>query len=79
MDRKSKTLSRFRNGVLLTGKDGWIYGVAEQKLFRVHPKTNRVEFLLNGAEDIAQDHFGNLYYKAKGYLWLMNLSHLQSV
>ncbi|MDE3840245.1 hypothetical protein C0966_12945 [Bacillus methanolicus] len=66
-----KTSGHIRNGVLLTGKDGWIYGVAEQKLFRVNPKTNRLEFLRNGVEDIAQDNFGNLYYKVKGYLWML--------
>ncbi|EIJ80386.1 hypothetical protein PB1_08502 [Bacillus methanolicus PB1] len=66
-----KTSGHIRNGVLLTGKDGWIYGVAEQKLFRVNPKTNRLEFLLNGAEDIAQDNFGNIYYKVKGNLWML--------
>jgi outer membrane protein assembly factor BamB len=66
-----KTSGHIRNGVLLTGKDGWIYGVVEQKLFRINPSTNQLELLQNGAEDIAQDNFGNLYYKVKGYLYML--------
>jgi WD40 repeat protein len=66
-----KTSGHIRNGVLLTGKDGWIYGVVEQKLFRINPSTNQLELLLNGAEDIAEDNFGNLYYKVKGYLFML--------
>ncbi|WP_027409250.1 WD40 repeat domain-containing protein [Anoxybacteroides tepidamans] len=65
------TSGYIRNGTLLAGKDGWIYGVVERKLFRINPNTDKLEFLVDGAEDIAQDNVGNLYYKIKENLWML--------
>ncbi|MBP2242359.1 WD40 repeat protein [Cytobacillus eiseniae] len=61
---------RFRNAKIIEGIDGNIYGTVEGRLFKADPKTLDVEILVKeGANDIAQDSEGNLYYRNEADLW----------
>lgn len=61
---------RFRNAKILEGIDGNIYGTVEGKLFVVDPKTLEVEILKEeGANEIAQDANGDLYFRHEATLW----------
>lgn len=54
-----------RGGVALQlGKDGNIYGTAQGKLFRVDPESKEVTILRDrDSHRLAQDKYGNLYFK----------------
>lgn len=53
----------YRDAVLLTGKDGNIYGTIAGKLFRINASTKEVTILLSdGAYRLTQDSAGSLYY-----------------
>jgi hypothetical protein len=65
------TSGRFKNGNLLNGQDGNIYGSIEKYLFRVNPKTMKVEMLQNsGVDDIATDPRGDIYFSDNTDLWV---------
>jgi hypothetical protein len=65
------TSGRFKNGNLLNGQDGNIYGSIEKHLFRVNPKTMKVEMLRNsGVDDIAVDPRGDIYFSDNIDLWV---------
>ncbi|WML46838.1 hypothetical protein RCG23_14455 [Neobacillus sp. PS3-34] len=64
------TSGRFRNGSLAVGKDGYIYGAVEKKLFRVQSKTMKLEFLTKvPAEDLAIGEDGRIYFSEHANLW----------
>ncbi|MDP4164019.1 MAG: hypothetical protein Q8898_13025, partial [Bacillota bacterium] len=64
------TSGRFRNGALASGKDGYIYGAVEKRLFRVNAKTMKLEFLTNvPAEDMTMDPSGRIYFSEHENLW----------
>lgn len=61
---------RFRNAKIIEGIDGNIYGTVEGRLFKANPKTLDIEILVKeGANEIAQDAKGNLYYRNQADLW----------
>ncbi len=61
---------RFRNAKIIEGIDGNIYGTVEGRLFKADPKTLDIEILVKeGANEIAQDAEGNLYYRNQADLW----------
>jgi streptogramin lyase len=64
------TSGRFKNGALVIGKDGMVYGTVEQKLFLVNPKTmNKTIYTGITASDITLDDSGNIYFKDGAELW----------
>lgn len=66
---------RFRNAKILAGKDGNIYGTVEGKLFKANPETLEIEILKeHGANDIAQDANGDLYFRHEATLWKYQIS-----
>ncbi|WP_156324648.1 hypothetical protein [Bacillus sp. FJAT-27245] len=63
---------RFSNANLLTGKDGFVYGTMEGRLFRINPVDMSVTILLeSGAYEIVQDGMGNLYYRNLENLYMI--------
>lgn len=61
---------RFRNAKILEGIDGNIYGTVEGKLFVADPNTLEIEILKEeGANEIAQDANGDLYFRHEATLW----------
>ena len=66
---------RFRNAKIIEGIDGNIYGTVEGKLFKADPKTLEVEILKDeGANELAQDAQGNLYFRNQADLWKYTLT-----
>ena len=69
---------RFKNAKIIEGIDRNIYGTVEGKLFKANPGTLEIEILLEeGAQEIAQDDQGNLYYRDQADLWKYELPKLQ--
>lgn len=61
---------RFRNAKILMGIDGNIYGTVEGKLFQADPNTLEITILKEeGANDIAQDANGDLYFRHEATLF----------
>lgn len=66
---------RFRNASILVGIDGNIYGTVEGKLFKADPQTLDFDILLEeGANEIAQDKEGMLYFRNQAELWKYDLT-----
>lgn len=62
---------RYGNANLLVGKDGYIYGTLEGRFFKMDPKTMNYALILeSGAKEIAQDSFGNIYYRHLSNLYM---------
>ena len=60
----------WRGAFLETAPDGTIYGTLRGKLFRLDPKTKQMTVLLDrGAEQVAIDDAGRVYYKDGVDLW----------
>jgi hypothetical protein len=54
----------WKDASLEVGKDGYVYGTAGGKLFKVNPSTKAVTIILSsGASGLTQDEYGNMYYK----------------
>lgn len=64
------TSGRFKNGNLVIGKDGMIYGTVENKLFLVNPTTMK-KTIYPGvtASDINMDDSGVVYFTEGANLW----------
>lgn len=64
------TSGRFKNGNLVIGKDGMIYGTVENKLFLVNPTTMK-KTIYPGvtATDITMDDSGVVYFTEGANLW----------
>ena len=62
--------SRFRGGSLVTTKDGMVYGTAGKKFFKLDPKTKAVTLIADGADEVEQDHLGNIYLMRIGHAYL---------
>ncbi|MEH7525663.1 WD40 repeat domain-containing protein [Bacillus sp. JJ1503] len=61
---------RFRNAKIIEGIDGHIYGAVEGRLFEADPKTFDITILKEvGANEIAQDSNGDLYFRHEATLW----------
>ncbi|WP_053368139.1 WD40 repeat domain-containing protein [Bacillus sp. FJAT-27245] len=67
----ANTSGRFKNGSLVIGKDGNVYGTVEQKLFKVFPATMTKKILLEkGAANLAMDNNGALFFNNNTELWM---------
>lgn len=65
------TSGRFKNGSLVIGKDGNVYGTVEQKLFKAYPATMTKKILLDkGAANLAMDNNGTLFFNNNTDLWM---------
>lgn len=66
---------RYNNAKMLVGKDGFIYGTIESKLFKIDPNTMEYEILIeNNAREIGQDSEGNLYFIHLSRLYIYPLN-----
>ncbi|WP_051530002.1 hypothetical protein [Anoxybacteroides tepidamans] len=62
---------RFKNGKILFGLDGFLYGTVEGKLFKLNPETWELFILKeDNAKDLAQDRWGNLYFRYLSDMWM---------
>ncbi|MDF2607371.1 MAG: hypothetical protein K0S34_1567 [Bacillales bacterium] len=72
------TSGRFRNGTIVRGENGYIYGTVEGKFFRVNPLTYKSEILrTSNAYNIAKDKNGLIYFYDKANLWSYEPSKLE--
>ncbi|WP_391120254.1 hypothetical protein [Psychrobacillus sp. L3] len=66
----SRTSGQIRNGSLVDGKDGYIYGTIENKLFRIHMTSYKLEMLgSQPANGVALGTDGNIYFTTGGDIW----------
>lgn len=66
----SRTSGQIRNGSLIDGKDGFMYGTIENKLFRIHSTSYKLEMLgSQQANGVALGGDGNIYFTSGGDLW----------
>jgi hypothetical protein len=65
---------RYGNADMLFGKDGFLYGTLEGRFFKMDPKTMAYTIIFEGgAEEIAQDANGNVYFKKLSTLYMYPL------
>ncbi|ALC86385.1 hypothetical protein AM499_11500 [Bacillus sp. FJAT-22090] len=63
----SRTSGQIRNGSLVDGKDGFIYGTIENKLFRIHSTSFKLELLgTQQSNGVALGADGNIYFTTAG-------------
>lgn len=66
----SRTSGQIRNGSLVDGKDGYMYGTIENKLFRIHLNSYKLEMLGNQLSNgVALGEDGNIYFTTGGDIW----------
>lgn len=69
----SRTSGQIRNGSLVDGKDGFIYGTIENKLFRIHSTSFKLElFGTQQSNGVALGADGNIYFTTAGDIWRYN-------
>jgi hypothetical protein len=69
---------RYRNGTLVKGDNGYIYGAVQGKLFRVNPISYQVEILKDSkAYNLAKDASGKIYYYDRTDIWYHQPSKIE--
>ncbi|WP_313892639.1 hypothetical protein [Psychrobacillus sp.] len=66
----ARTSGQIKNGSIVDGKDGYMYGTIENKLFRIHATSLKLEMLGDQhANGVALGGDGHIYFTTGGDVW----------